>query len=91
MPEGSGHTTSWTVFRIAAILIALKALYHLFRNWEWIPDEEGWGTLAIISLFFWAVMALLIDVLMRHFMKDRGLLNVVQAFVLLAMYLFLDW
>jgi len=72
-------------------LIVCKALYHLFRNWEWIPDVDGWGTLAILSMLFWAGISLLIDLLMRLIIKDRGLLNVVQALVVLAMYLFLDW
>ncbi|MEZ4806280.1 MAG: hypothetical protein R2815_02240 [Flavobacteriales bacterium] len=80
-----------SALRIFAALLVANALFHLFRDLEWVPDEEGWGALAILSMMFWAGIALVVDLLMHLVMKDRGLLNMVQALVILALFLFLDW
>lgn len=81
----------WTVFRIVALVVAAKALYHLLTDWEWIPGPGTWGIVAILSLFFWAAVLHIADVLMRRFMKDRGLLNAIQGLVIVVISAYLLW
>lgn len=81
----------WTVFRIVALVVAAKALYHLLTDWEWIPGPGTWGIVAILSLFFWAAVLYIADLLMRTFMKDRGLLNAIQGLVIVVVTVYLQW
>jgi small-conductance mechanosensitive channel len=70
-----------TVLRVVAILVFIKALFHLMRDWEWIPNEGGWGTERIAVLMFWAVVAYVVDLVMRRFIANWKLLNVLQVIV----------
>lgn len=81
----------WTVFRIVALAVAAKALYHLVMDWEWIPAPGGWGIVSILSLFVLVAVLVIADLLMRTFMKDRGLLNAIQGLVIAVISAYLLW
>lgn len=73
----AGHSF-WTVLRGVSIVIVAKALYHLVRDWEWVPNDGGWGTGRIIVLLFWAAVAYGVDLMMRRSIPNWKLLNISQ-------------
>ena len=73
------------------ILILTKALYHLAFDWEWIPNEGGWGIGRIAVLVFWAAVAYAVDVMMRRSITNRKLLNVLQVIAVALTVSLLHW
>jgi len=73
----AGHSF-WTVLRGVSIVIVAKALYHLVRDGEWVPNDGGWGTGRIIVLLFWAAVAYGVDLVMRRYVPDRKLFTAVR-------------
>ena len=81
----------WTVLRGVSIFIVVKALYHLVRDWEWVPNEGGWGTGRIIVLVFWAAVAYGVDLAMRRSIRNWKLLNVLQVGLVTATISIMMW
>lgn len=80
-----------TPFRVGGALLFGYSLYLLFSNFEQLSSDEGWGVIAVLAWIFCSVVAIIVDVLMRIFIKDGWTLAGVQLLALLGTYLFFDW
>lgn len=77
-PMAATHSY-WSVLRVVAFLIMAKALYHLLGDWEWIPNEGGWGIGHIVVLILWAAVAYAVDLVMRWSIPNWKVLNISQV------------
>ncbi len=82
-----------TPFRIAVVLLVGYQLIAFITEPSNFTSTGGsaWGGVAIIAALFWGVVFWLVDVLMRKLIARTEVIWVIQALVLLAMYLFIDW
>ena len=78
------HRPFMSVLRMASLLFLALALYHFLVNWEWIPDEDGWGTGRLMVLLFWAAICALLDLILRRSIADQLQLNIIEGAILVV-------
>ena len=72
----------WTsVLSAASLLVLLYVLIAVVVHYEGLMAGEGWGMVAMIGIAGIAVGGLLLDLVLRVFIKDRRTLNVVDLVV----------
>ena len=72
----------WTsVLSAASLLALLYVLIAVVVHYEGLMAGEGWGMVAMIGIAGIAVGGLLLDLVLRVFIKDRRTLNVVELVV----------
>ena len=72
----------WTsVLSAASLLVLLYVLIAVVVHYEGLMAGEGWGMVAMIGIAGIAVGGLLLDLVLRVFIKDRRTLNVVELVV----------
>lgn len=81
----------FSVLRVASVVILAIALYHFVLDWEWLPDEDGWGTGRLMVLLFWAVVCILLDLILRRLVSDQLRLNVIEAAILVTGVVLMIW
>lgn len=75
----------WTLLRFVALLYILGCLIYTGIYWHELSYEEGWGVVAMIGLIGIGLFALIIDKIIRLFIKDKLWLNTLGFLVALVL------
>ena len=78
----------FTILNVAAFLFLLWVIFYSIFNDKQLLEGEGWGMVAMVSLFVIGVVLVVVDVIIQAVFKDRFVVNVLGAIaVIVAAYL----
>lgn len=65
-----------SILNIAAVLYIISCIIFIFLNYTVLSENEGWGIIAMLSLFAFGFVFLGIDYLMQRLVKNRKTVNI---------------
>lgn len=76
-----------TILNTVTILFLLCCIYYTILNYAVLSNGEGWGVVFMIGIFLFASTALIVDLLIQKFIKNRTAKNILSSiFVIVYAY-----
>lgn len=71
----------WTILRFYFVLYLACCIIFTIVKWKTLSFEEGWGVVYMFGLIFIGVVGLLADFILRLFIKNNILLNLIGILI----------
>ena len=75
---------NWTILRAASLAYILYVCINTVVQWDMLSGGEGWGVVAMVTLFFLGLAGLVLDAILRFVIGNRKWVNIIGAIILIG-------